>query len=140
MVITCILVGAAEILILSLITLTRCLHFPNKTKRHREEAGICGIGLAATPGTSNHEGGRAIDTSYYDYWLTTLQNYGWVHSYPSSDPVHFDYMSVADIAQQNLKAFQTVYNQYNPSVPISEDGIFGPATATALYNAPCDGW
>ena len=40
--------------------------------------------LAAVPGTSNHEGGRAIDTSYYSYWLSTLQSYGWAHSYPDS--------------------------------------------------------
>jgi hypothetical protein len=52
--------------------------------------GICGIGLAASPGSSNHEGGRAVDTSYYSYWLSTLEAHGWVHSYPSSDPVHFD--------------------------------------------------
>jgi LAS superfamily LD-carboxypeptidase LdcB len=30
--------------------------------------GICGIGLAAKPGTSNHEGGRAVDTSAYNEW------------------------------------------------------------------------
>ena len=52
--------------------------------------GICGISLAASPGSSNHEGGRAVDTSYYDYWQPTLEANGWVHSYPSSDPVHFD--------------------------------------------------
>lgn len=54
------------------------------------QKGICGISLAAAPGTSNHEGGRAVDTSYYDYWRPTLEANGWVHSYPSSDPVHFD--------------------------------------------------
>lgn len=102
--------------------------------------GICGIGLAAKPGTSNHEGGRAIDTSYYSYWLSTLESFGWVHSYPSSDPVHFDYTASADIAQQNLLAFQRLYNRYNPLNTISEDGLYGPATETALYNAPCDGW
>lgn len=102
--------------------------------------GICGIGLAATPGTSNHEGGRAIDTSYYDYWLSTLQSYGWVHSYPSSDPVHFDYTAAKDIAQQNLIAFQKLWNSNNPSNTIAEDGIYGPDTSNALYNSPCDGW
>ena len=102
-------------------------------------SGICGIGLAATPGTSNHEGGRAIDTSYYDYWLSTLSAYGWVHSYPSSDPVHFDYTSVSDIASQNLKAFQRLYNR-NAGGSLAEDGIYGPSTSTALYNSPCSGW
>ena len=102
--------------------------------------GICGIGLAAVPGTSNHEGGRAIDTSYYDYWLSTLQSYGWVHSYPDSDPVHFDYTASKDIAQQMLIAFQRLWNRNNPSNTIAEDGIYGTNTANALYNSPCDGW
>ena len=96
--------------------------------------------MAATPGTSNHEGGRAIDTSYYSYWLSTLSTYGWVHSYPDSDPVHFDYTKVSDIAQKNLLAFQKLWNKYNPTKTISEDGIYGPNTANALYNSPCNGW
>ena len=104
------------------------------------QKGICGIGLAATPGTSNHEGGRAIDTSYYDYWLTTLQNYGWTHSYPSDDPVHFDYYACSDLAQQNLVAFQKLWNANNPNAKIAEDGIYGPDTESALYNSPCNGW
>jgi len=58
--------------------------------------------LAALPGKSNHEGGNAIDTSNYNYWLTTLQAYGWVHSYPSSDPVHFDSNKVSNLASINL--------------------------------------
>jgi len=102
--------------------------------------GICGIGLAASPGTSNHEGGRAVDTSYYSYWLSTLQSAGWVHSYPDSDPVHFDYTKVSDIAQKNLLAFQRIWNKHNPNSKISEDGIYGTQTANALYNSPCGGW
>ena len=102
--------------------------------------GICGISLAAQPGTSNHEGGRAIDTSNYNYWLSTLANYGWVHSYPSSDPVHFDYTKSSDLAKYNLIAFQRLYNRANPSKKIAEVGIYGPNTEKALYNTPCDGW
>jgi hypothetical protein len=101
--------------------------------------GNCGITLAASPGSSNHEGGRAIDTSNYNYWSGTLSNYGWVHSYPSSDPVHFDYTGCANIASQNLQAFQRLYNRHN-SNKISEDGVYGPQTANALYNSPCNGW
>jgi hypothetical protein len=102
--------------------------------------GRCGITLAASPGSSNHEGGRAIDTSNYNYWLNTLQKYGWVHSYPSTDPVHFDYNGAANIAQQNLIAFQKLWNQHNPSNQLVVDGIYGPSTANALYNTPCNGW
>ena len=91
-------------------------------------SGICSIGLAAKPGTSNHEGGRAIDTSNYSYWLSTLGTYGWAHSYPTSDPVHFDYSATSDNASANLMAFQKLYNINNPNNKISEDGIYGPAT------------
>ena len=99
----------------------------------------CGIGLAAKPGTSNHEGGRAIDTSYYSYWTPLLAPYGWVHSYPDSDPVHFDYLAAQDLAQENLKAFQRLYNR-NEGGSLVEDGLYGPATEAALAASPCDGW
>jgi hypothetical protein len=102
--------------------------------------GICGIGLAATPGTSNHEGGRAIDTSYYSYWLSALQAQGWTHSYPTDDPVHFDYKASSDLAKQNLIAFQQLWNKYNPTKTLSVDGIYGTNTANAFYNSPCGGW
>jgi hypothetical protein len=101
--------------------------------------GQCSIGLAAKPGTSNHEGGRAVDTSYYDYWLTTFESYGWIHSYPDSDPVHFDYLDAQDLAQQNLKAFQRLYNR-NTGSSIAEDGLYGADTDKALSASPCDGW
>lgn len=104
------------------------------------QRGQCGISLAATPGNSNHEGGRAIDTSYYSYWNSILSKYGWVHSYPSSDPVHFDYTSASDLASQNLKAFQRLWNRHNPNSKIAEDGIYGSQTENALYHAPCNGW
>ncbi len=102
--------------------------------------GMCGITAAATPGTSNHEGGRAIDTSYYSYWASTLSTYGWAHSMPTSDPVHFDYTAATDLAKQNLLAFQKLWNIHNPTSKISEDGIYGSQTANALYNSPCSGW
>jgi hypothetical protein len=102
-------------------------------------SGSCGITLAASPGSSNHEGGRAIDTSNYNYWSSILGAHGWVHSYPSSDPVHFDYSGCSNIASQNLLAFQRLYNRHN-SDKISEDGLYGPQTANALYHSPCGGW
>ena len=84
-------------------------------------------------------GGRAIDTSSYNYWMSTLQAYGWTWL-GNSDPVHFDYLSVSDLAKQNLQAFQRLWNRYNPNNKIAEDGIYGPDTEKALYNAPCNGW
>lgn len=101
---------------------------------------MCSISLAAAPGSSNHEGGRAIDTSNYNYWSSTLGAYGWSHTYPSSDPVHFDYTKASDLASKNLLAFQRLWNRHNPNNKISEDGIYGPQTENALKNAPCNGW
>ena len=99
----------------------------------------CGITLAAPPGSSNHEGGRAIDTSNYNYWRGILGNHGWTHTYPSNDPVHFDFTGAANIASANLKAFQRLANRYT-GIGLVEDGIYGPATERALHNAPCNGW
>jgi len=103
--------------------------------------GQCGISLAASPGSSNHEGGRAIDTSNYNYWSSILSKYGWKHTYPDTDPVHFDYSAAQDLASVNLLAFQRLYNRYSgASEKLTEDGIYGPATEKALYNSPCSGW
>ena len=102
--------------------------------------GQCGIGLAAKPGQSDHEGGRSIDTSNYSYWKSTLQNYGWSWSYGSSDPYHFDYFNAKDLSAQSLKAFQNLWNRNNPSSKIDADGIYGPSTASALSRSPCSGW
>ncbi len=38
------------------------------------QAGKCGIPLAATPGTSNHEQGPAFDTSDYNAWMGSLDS------------------------------------------------------------------
>jgi LAS superfamily LD-carboxypeptidase LdcB len=103
------------------------------------QRGMCGITLAASPGNSNHEGGRAVDTSNYNYWNNYLPNNGWTHTYPSNDPVHFDYQGSPDISRQNLQAFQRLWNRHNGD-KIDEDGIYGPATQSALSRSPCGGW
>lgn len=104
------------------------------------DAGLCGLGLVATPGTSNHEGGRAVDLSAYNYWYSTLTSKGFAQPFPSSDAVHFEYLASSDIASQNLRAFQLLWNENNPNNQITADGTYGPQTANALYNAPCTGW
>ena len=101
--------------------------------------GMCGIGLAAKPGTSNHEGGMAVDVGSYNYWISTLAAYGFAHNYPSNDPVHFDYSNAVDLARENLKAFQKLHNGHS-SPQIATDGLWGPDTQDALYHAPCNGW
>ena len=82
----------------------------------------------------------AIDTGYYDYWMSALTSHGFAHNYPSDDPVHFDYSNAVDLARENLRAFQKLHNANNPNSKIDADGIYGPATEDALYHAPCNGW
>ena len=104
--------------------------------------GKCGqTNPVATPGTSNHEGGIAIDVPDYSSWKTTLTSNGWNYPLPTSDKVHFEFGTGArTYAQKNLQAFQRLWNRYNPNAKISEDGIYGPATANAFNKAPCNGW
>ena len=71
--------------------------------------------------------------------ITTLDEYGWEHTYPDSDPVHFDYVAAQDLSQQNLVAFQRLANRYT-GAHLVEDGLYGPATEAALAAAPCDGY
>lgn len=104
--------------------------------------GKCGqTNPVATPGTSNHEGGVAIDVPDWSNWKTNLINGGWNYPLPTTDKVHFEYGTGArTYAQQNLIAFQRLYNRYNPTSKIAEDGIYGPATAAAFNKAPCNGF
>lgn len=104
--------------------------------------GICGIKLAARPGNSNHEGGLAIDTSFYNYWRSALEARSW-DWFGSGDPVHFTYRgagAVSGVSRESLRAFQRLWNRNNPSDRISEDGIYGPNTENRLSRAPCRGW
>ena len=60
---------------------------------------------------------------------------------PTSDRVHFEHGNGArEYAKKNLIAFQRLWNKHNPKNKISEDGIYGPATANALNKSPCNGW
>eukprot|EP00953_Heterococcus_sp_UTEX-ZZ885_P015381 8663-Heterococcus_DN1.PRE.2 len=95
----------------------------------------------ATPGTSNHEAGKAVDVDATAYWRTTLAAYSfrWLGS---GDPPHYDYTgssSSLDVAREGLRAFQQLHNQ-NRSPSITADGLYGSQTASALYNAPCGGF
>ena len=76
------------------------------------QAGRCGISAAATPGRSNHESGRALDLQNYSSVRTAMSNRGWTW-FGSGDPVHFDYLSAADIRGQDVKAFQELWNRNN---------------------------
>lgn len=104
--------------------------------------GECGITKAAEPGLSNHEDGLALDTPDYDAWRLTLPSENW-QWYGSGDPVHFSYMGGGvrdDIGNIGLKAFQILWNKYNPSDQIKTDGWFGTETAKRLDRSPAEGF
>ena len=98
-----------------------------------------GCGLAATPGNSNHQTGRAVDVSNYSAALTALLDAGCTHPYPGSDPVHFDCPG-ADMRSASVLVFQRLWNLNNPSDTIAEDGAYGPQTGARLGRSPVGGF
>jgi len=104
-------------------------------------AGRCGIGLAATPGNSNHQSGLALDVSPYSSWRSHFQAIGW-RWLGSKDPVHFDYTGSGTVSLKSLsiKAFQRLWNKNHPNDKIAEDGVYGPQTEARLSKSPATGF
>jgi hypothetical protein len=105
------------------------------------QMGLCGITLAATPGTSPHESGLAIDTSDYTAWRTALESHGWTW-HGSGDLVHFDYTAggTVSLGGQSVLAFQRLWNRNHPGDTIAEDGAYGPQTESRLRMSPTEGF
>jgi MYXO-CTERM domain-containing protein len=105
------------------------------------EAGTCGIGLAATPGNSNHETGLAVDVQENATWRPYLeaQGFDWLGA---SDPVHFDYVGPGAVDHRGLDvlAFQQLWNINHPEDLLDEDGEWGPQTASRLDQSPAEGF
>jgi MYXO-CTERM domain-containing protein len=105
------------------------------------QTGRCGIGLAARPGTSNHESAVAVDINDNASWRTAMQGkgYRWLGA---NDPVHFDYTGggTVDLRGLSVKAFQRLWNRNNPTDLIAEDGSYGPATEARLAKSPVGGF
>lgn len=105
------------------------------------QTGRCNIGLAASPGRSNHESGLAVDVNNWSARRSAFQNAGW-RWLGSRDPVHFDYLGSGTVSLRGLSvlAFQRLWNRNNPGDQISEDGAYGPQTAARLAAAPTGGF
>lgn len=105
------------------------------------QEGKCGIGLAATPGNSNHETGLAIDISGYQSWRPALEAVGF-EWFGAADPVHFDYAGpgAVNYLGTDVLAFQQLWNLNHPDDPIAEDGDYGAETEARLVQAPAEGF
>jgi murein L,D-transpeptidase YcbB/YkuD len=98
------------------------------------------IPLAAKPGNSNHEDGLAIDVNNYNAWKPYLLANGW-QWLGGNDPVHFfEDNGRDDVGTLGVKAFQTLWNKYNPNEPMKVDGDFGDRTAAKMDRSPIAGF
>jgi hypothetical protein len=102
--------------------------------------GQCGIPIAARPSTSNHEDGLALDVQDPRGWEPFFIKQGWRPL--RGDPPHFDYQGGgrADLSNIAVKAFQRLWNRYNPNDRIAEDGDCGPSTLSRLDKSPIAGF
>jgi hypothetical protein len=98
-----------------------------------------GCSVAATPGHSNHETGRAIDVENYASVGSALVRAGFAHPLPSTDPVHYEAQG-DDLRSLSVLAFQTLWNANHPSDRIAEDGASGPQVMSRLAQAPGSGF
>lgn len=101
----------------------------------------CSIPLAATPGTSPHERGIAIDLNDWDDWIPVLKRHSWIWRGDADKP-HFNYHggSDPDFGHYGIRAFQTLWNKHNPSDLLATDGVIGPKTLDRVGFAPVSGW
>ncbi|MBK8172588.1 MAG: hypothetical protein IPK60_19930 [Sandaracinaceae bacterium] len=95
--------------------------------------------VAADPGRSNHETGRAIDVANWSEALADLTDEGFTHPLPGSDDVHFEYGGT-DLRSISVRAFQRLWNANHPEDLIAEDGDIGPETNARLAQAPAEGF
>ena len=107
-------------------------------------SGRCGIKLAATPGSSNHEGGLAVDVGEPRRWREILSRHGfrWMGS---RDRWHFDFVGRKknhdeELEGLHIQAFQRLWNRNYPDKPVGEDGAWGDTTERALRRAPAAGF
>lgn len=101
---------------------------------------------AAVPGTSNHQGGRAVDVVAYNFWWNTLLEVGFEHPIPSDEP-HFELTGDAQFVAESTElqslsvlAFERLWNRNHPEAPIVEDGVYDEATKAALGETPVEGF
>lgn len=97
-----------------------------------------GCGIAASPGRSNHQSGRAIDVNNWSAARSGLQAQGCTW-FGAGDEVHFDCPG-SDLRDDSVRAFQSLWNVNNPGDTIAVDGAYGPQTDARLAMTPAGGF
>jgi hypothetical protein len=95
--------------------------------------------VAADPGRSNHETGRAIDVSNHATVGGALVRAGFSHPLPSTDPAHFEAPG-DDLRRFSVLSFQRLWNANHPGDHIAEDGVAGTETLRRIVRAPAAGF
>lgn len=96
---------------------------------------------AATPGTSNHGWGRAVDCSGFGYIGSTVHQwmqdncarfgYSWATGRAVREAWHWEYVGAIGYAQdQGVRDGQTLLNRFGYNLVV--DGVNGPATKAAV--------
>lgn len=102
---------------------------------------LCNIPLAASPGSSPHERGIAIDIQEHEAWIEVLKQHNWIWR-GAADRPHFNFHGPqdADFGIAEIKAFQQTWNDHNPNDLLKVDGSYGPKTESKLLLSPIAGW
>jgi hypothetical protein len=112
--------------------------------RQQFERSLFGIMAAAVPGSSNHESGLALDVEDPDGWQPYFQRHNWIRLGRDFDFPHYDYIfpgvTRLDLGRVGVRAFQRLWNQFNPNDRLVEDGEYGLQTEMRLANSPIDGF
>jgi len=103
--------------------------------------GACGIPVAAKPGSSNHNGGLAVDVADPYSWVSAMSSASFRHL-GAGDPPHFDYKGAGatDVRSLSVRAFQTLWNRHNPNDRLPTDGVYSSAVESRLLRAPANGF
>jgi len=94
-------------------------------------------GSVATPGSSNHESGSAVDIQQYGAVRSAMAARGCNWPNFSADPWHFDCPTQP---RRTVLVFQRLWNLNNPGDRIAEDGSWGPMTQARLRASPTAGF
>lgn len=119
-----------------------CLRTPMQQYmlRLQFEKRICGIRAASRPPLSNHNSALAIDIKDSVGWRPFLkkQNWKWIGNF---DSMHYDFVGGGEnLGSLQVRVFQELWNEFNPTEKIEVDGIWGDIVASKVRKSPAQGF